>query len=226
MRTFLAYDATFGDGVRVAVADITNDGILNIITAPGPVGGPHVKVFDGATGAVVRQFMAYDPSFRGGVFVAAAPMNTFDPTPDIITGAGPGGGPHVKVFNGETGAVMSSLMAYDPAFRGGVSVAGISMHVDFGFESVTYHNGLVVTGAGPGGGPHVRVFDGLSGAMQSEFLHTTRRSAAGLTSRPRSSTPASSPGPESAAARTSKSSTCMGDSLVGFSAMPQTSAAA
>src|SRR5436309_16135629 len=120
MRSFLAYDAAFRGGVRVAVADITRDGILDLVTAPGPGGGPHVKVFDGVTGAVVRQFMAYDPAFHGGVFVAAALID-YGEVPDIITGAGAGGGPHVKVFSGETGAVESSFMAYDVAFRGGVS---------------------------------------------------------------------------------------------------------
>src|SRR5207245_2072123 len=128
MRSFLAYDAAFRGGVHVAVAEMTGDGIRDIITAPGPGGGPHIKVFDGLTGAVVRDFMAYDPAFRGGVFVATAAMDTTDSVPEIVTGAGPGGGPHVKVFNGATGAVMSSFMAYDPAFRGGVSVAALNVN--------------------------------------------------------------------------------------------------
>src|SRR5262249_50434864 len=156
--------ASFRGGVRVALADITYDGILDIVTAAGPGGGPHVKVFDGVTGAVVRQFMAYDSAFRGGVFVAVAPID-FGQISDIITGAGPGGGPHVKVFSGETGAVISNFMAYDPGFRGGVSVAGIASYTTvLNYHYTTFpHNGLVVTGAGPGGGPHVRVFDGISG---------------------------------------------------------------
>ena len=46
-----------------------------------------------------------------------------DGTPDIITGAGPGGGPHVKLFDGGTGSETYGLMAFDPAFRGGIFVA-------------------------------------------------------------------------------------------------------
>jgi WD40 repeat protein len=40
----------------------------------------------------------------------------------VITGAGPGGGPHVRVVN-LTGGVTFEFFAYDTAFRGGVNVA-------------------------------------------------------------------------------------------------------
>jgi len=173
MRSFLAYDSSFRGGVRVAVADVTGDGIWDVITAPGPGGGPHVKVFDGVTGALVRQWMAYDPAFRGGVFVAAAPIDLNDNFAEIVTGAGAGGGPHVQVFDGKTGEVVTSFMAYDPAFTGGVDVAAIRTHTvvdpDPRRPSSTYP-GQVMTGAGPGGGPHVRFFDGTTGQMQGEFF--------------------------------------------------------
>src|SRR5207244_1839112 len=98
-RTFLAYDAGFQSGVHVATADVNGDGVLDVITGAGSGGGPHVKIFDGATGDVIASFFAYDPGFRGGVNVAAGDVNG-DGKADIITGAGPGGGPHVKVFDG------------------------------------------------------------------------------------------------------------------------------
>ena len=173
MRSFLAYDPSFRGGVRVAVADVTGDGIWDVITAPGPGGGPHIKVFDGVTGALVRQWMAYDPAFRGGVFVAAAPIDLNDDLAEIVTGAGAGGGPHVQVFDGKTGAVVTSFMAYDPAFTGGVNVAAIRKYtfvdVDPRLPSST-HPGRIVTGTGPGGGPHVRIFDGTNGRLEVEFF--------------------------------------------------------
>jgi len=162
VRTFLAYASGFRGGVRVAMADVTGDGVRDVITAPGPGGGPHVKVFDGITFSVVRQFMAYDPAFTGGVYVAAAQMN-FDAQAEIITGAGAGGGPHVKVFDGATGVATSSFFAYDPQFTGGVSIAGTD-------APTTMSGGSIITGAGPGGGPHVRVFNYDSGAMTLEFF--------------------------------------------------------
>jgi hypothetical protein len=148
-RTFLAYDASFTGGVHVATADVNGDGVLDVITGAGAGGGPHVKVFDGATGDILASFFAYDPSFTGGVSVAGADLNG-DGKADVITGAGPGGGPHVKAFDVNTGTVLASYFAYDSSFRGGVNVAAGDVTGD----------GLadIVTGAGPGGGPHLRVW--------------------------------------------------------------------
>src|SRR5439155_16929620 len=99
--------AGFTGGVRVAVRDVTGDGVTDIITAPGAGGGPHIKVFNGATGALIREFFAYGSNFTGGVYVAAGDVNG-DGIADIITGAGAGGGPHGKVFNGATGLEIAS----------------------------------------------------------------------------------------------------------------------
>jgi hypothetical protein len=113
---------------------------------------------------MVREFYAYDPNFAGGVFITAVDVLP-DGRADIITGAGPGGGPHVKVFNSFNGSVGAEFFAYDPNFRGGVSVTGTpganAGHIQF--------NGQIITGAGPGGGPHVRTFD-TQGHVKSEFF--------------------------------------------------------
>src|SRR5204863_7714922 len=112
----------FTGGVRVATGDVNGDGYDDLITAAGAGGGPHVKVFDGKTGALLREFMAYDAAFTGGVYVAAGDVNG-DGKADIVTGVGVGGGPHVKAFSGADGSVLASFMAYDANFLGGVYVA-------------------------------------------------------------------------------------------------------
>src|SRR5438874_2520993 len=48
VATFDAYDPAFHGGVRVTTGDVTGDGVPDLITAAGPGGGPHVKIFDGA----------------------------------------------------------------------------------------------------------------------------------------------------------------------------------
>jgi len=154
LLSFYAYGANFTGGVRVATGDVNNDGHDDIITAPGPGGGPHVRVFSGKTGVVLNEFMAYAANFTGGVFVAAADVNN-DGKADIITGPDQGGGPHVKIFNGASslngtdGNLLGQFMAYTPTFGGGVRVAGGDFDDDGKAD--------ILTGAGPGGGPHVRL---------------------------------------------------------------------
>jgi fibronectin-binding autotransporter adhesin len=149
LHNFLPYGAGFAGGVFVAAGDVNGDGFDDIVTGTDSGAGPHVKVFDGKTGSEVRSFFAYPAGFSGGVRVATGDVNG-DGRADIITGAGPGGGPHIKVFDGTSLAEMRAFFSYDPAFTGGVFVAGGDIDGD----------GLadIITGAGPGGGSHVKVF--------------------------------------------------------------------
>jgi len=56
------------------------------------------------------------------VRVAAGDLNG-DGRAEVITGAGPGGGPHVRVFDGTTGNEILGTFAFDPSFPGGVFVS-------------------------------------------------------------------------------------------------------
>ena len=157
---FFSYDPAFRGGVHVACRDLTGDGVAELITAPGPGGGPHVRVWS-VTGGVLSEltgFFAYHPGFAGGVAVAAGDLNG-DGVSELITGAGPGGGPQVRVLSVAGGSVseVASLFAYDPAFFGGVAVAAGDVTGDGVAE--------VVTGAGPGGSPHVRVLSVAGGSV-------------------------------------------------------------
>jgi hypothetical protein len=161
LADFLAYDVGFRGGVRVAVGDVTGDGVPDIVTAPGRGGGPDIRVWDGATFKLVREFMAYAPTFGGGVFVAAGDING-DHFADIITTPDAGGGPLVQVFNGQTNSLLQSYYAYAPTFAGGVRLAAGDINGDGRAD--------VLVGAGPGGGPHVRVFNGTTGSVVTEFF--------------------------------------------------------
>jgi len=81
---------------------------------------------------------------------------------DIITGAGPGGGPHVKVFSGANGQVIDSFYAYNGSFSGGVYVAAGDYNKDGKAD--------ILTGAGAGGGPHIKVFSGANLSVLTQFF--------------------------------------------------------
>lgn len=66
---FLAYSEKFLGGVRTAVGDVDGDGNLEIVTAPGASGGPHVRVFN-LGGRLESEFFAYEPKYSGGLSVA------------------------------------------------------------------------------------------------------------------------------------------------------------
>jgi hypothetical protein len=153
-----AYESTFTGGVRVATADFTGDGFPDLAVAAGEGGGPRVRILDGKTGKQIDgplgNFFAFSPDFKGGVEVAAGDV-TGDNVPDLIVAAGKSGGPHVRVFDGQTGQAIMNFMAFDPDFRGGVSIAAADFTLDGKSE--------LVVGAGFGGGPHVKTFDVATG---------------------------------------------------------------
>lgn len=161
-----------GAGVHVATGDVNGDGYDDVIVAPGAGVGPHVKVYDGQTASLLREFYAFGANFTGGVQVAAADVDG-DGKADIITGAGAGGGPHVQVFSGADNRVIYSFFAYWSGFTGGVSVAGADMNGDGRAE--------IITGAGAGGGPHVKVFSGTDNHTMGSFFAFSGTFAGGVT---------------------------------------------
>jgi hypothetical protein len=71
-------------------------------------------------GQKVKSFRPYN-AYRGNFMMAVGDLNNNGQT-EIITGAGPGGGPQVRIFDSQ-GHVKGSFFAYDKNFRGGINVA-------------------------------------------------------------------------------------------------------
>lgn len=151
LQTVTAFPG-FTGGVRVAAADVTGDGVPDLIAGAGPGGSPRVRVFDGATGAAVRDLFAFEESFTGGVYVTAADLDR-DGFAEVVASADQFGGPRVVVFGGRDSAVRASFFGIDDtAFRGGARVAAGDVNADGTPD--------VVVAAGILGGPRVAVFDG------------------------------------------------------------------
>ena len=149
--SFFAYDPSFTGGVRVALGDVNGDGNRDIITAAGPSGSPHIKVFtinkDLVTGSFsvnpqpIAQFYAFnEPTFKGGVYIAAGDTNN-DGLDDIIVGAGATGGPRVTVYAGtatgvNTASPLNNFFAYPQKFNGGVVVTAGQRNGNAGEEVI------------------------------------------------------------------------------------------
>jgi len=169
--SFFAMPPNFTGGVRVAVGDVTGDGIADVICAAGPGGGPQVTVYDGRTFQAVRSFFATSPTFTGGLFVATGDVNG-DGIADIICGADAGGGPQVSVFSGRDGALLTSFFFTTPTFTGGARVASSDINGD-GFADI-------IAAAGRGGGPQVTVVDGRTLAPITAFYATVPTFSGGI----------------------------------------------
>src|SRR5438477_443929 len=131
----------------LALEDRTVPSSFHLIATGSDVGAaPVVNVYNANSHALLASITAYDRKFPGGARVATADLNR-DGADEIVTGAGPGGGPHVQAFKAD-GSVMTSFYAYAPTFTGGVSVAA-------GVATNTSTNRDIVTGSGPGGLPTV-----------------------------------------------------------------------
>ncbi len=149
LADFLAFEGDFRGGVSVAAADVDGDGFVDVVAGAGEGGGPRVRVFSGANGAVLVDQFVYEESFRGGVNVAAGDVDG-DGRAEVVVGSGRGGGPRIRMFRGST--LVREWFAFEESFRGGVSVAVGDTNNDGVVE--------VLAGAGSGGGPRVGVFSG------------------------------------------------------------------
>ena len=142
----------FSGGVFVAAGPLGGGGADRIVTGADSGGGPHVRVLNADKSPAGVEFFAYDQHFTGGVRVAVCHLAGDEGTDEIVTAPGPGGGPHIKIFNSSGGQVGGGFFAYGSSFSGGV-------YVGCGDVDGNNPGDEIITGAGAGGGPHVKVFD-------------------------------------------------------------------
>ncbi len=158
-----AFGTGYTGGVSVAGANFggfTGSNTIDLLAVAMQNGQGHVVVFNGETGTSTPSVSFYAfPGFNGVSYVGAGDVNA-DGFNDIVVSAGPGGGPNVKVYSGNPAdkvadkpGLIFSFFAYASSFGGGASVSVADVNGDGAAD--------VITGAGPSGGPHVKVFSGV-----------------------------------------------------------------
>jgi hypothetical protein len=164
---FFAYEPNFRGGVHVYGADVTGDGIPEILTAPGPGRPAEVRVFT-RDGTPIPQynFFPFGASYRGGVEVAVGSITGLGKT-EIVAGQDRGG--LARVFTVSPGAGVNSsairqVQPFGAAYRSGVMVAT----ADIGTFSGKTHtssspDGIseMVFGSGPGIRATVKEYNGV-----------------------------------------------------------------
>ena len=155
---FFAFDSSFRGGVHVATADFDNDGIDEIVASAGPGLLSEVRIFD-KQGNIKWSFSAKTDGISLGVTVKAFDIDK-DGEVEIITGTNTGSLPIVQIFD-KLGNREAYWLAYSEFFKGGVNVAVGDIDNDEDIE--------IITSAGEGGGPQVRVFDS-KGNVESQFF--------------------------------------------------------
>lgn len=148
----------FAGGVDVMTADLGDDGVREILVANGYGNEPRVTVLR-QDGSEIGSFLAYDESMKSGITVATCDLND-DGIEEILTGTQFGAGPHVRAFTNYGELFDGGFFAYNEGFRGGVNIACGDYDSD-GIDEV-------ITGAGPGGGPHVKIWGYSDGGWTLE----------------------------------------------------------
>lgn len=98
ISTITPFGTDYTGGVRVAMADVTGDGVDDLIAATA-TGAGRVRVFDGMTGETIADFTPWSKT-TGGAYVAAADV-TGNGRADVVVGSGAGVAPEVRVYEGE-----------------------------------------------------------------------------------------------------------------------------
>ncbi|MFM7539867.1 MAG: FG-GAP-like repeat-containing protein, partial [Planctomycetota bacterium] len=150
IKSFFPFGSGYTGGVAISAGDFNGDGIADIACGTGGLVPAKVRVFNGATGALLRNWTPF-VGFSGSLSVAVGDFNG-DGRVDLIAGAGAGGRPDVAIFNGATGRRIGNFTTFGSGYASGISVAAVDY---FG----SGRSQVLVTPLAVNSTPAVRVFD-------------------------------------------------------------------
>jgi len=168
VRTIKPFGASYTGVLSLAVQNTNRDAAWEIIVGRTGV-PPDVRIFN-TKGTQIASWTAYHPKFTGGVRVAVGDLDG-DGLREVVTGAGPGGGPHIRIWKTDGTVWGGSFFAFSSSESGGVSVAVGDVDHD--------GKGEIIVGSGQGAKPRVRVFSS-SGILKKEISLGTTPLAQGV----------------------------------------------
>ncbi|NDC63539.1 MAG: hypothetical protein EBZ59_06025 [Planctomycetia bacterium] len=162
----------YRDGLNVAVADFTGDGLFDVAVSKSS-GRGDVRIYEStpssASGPLtLRGSLTPFSSGFGGASIAAADFGTVvagsvtdavrrDGKAELVVGSGPGTVPVVRVYDASMAkpGLVDAFQPLAPRFRGGLTVSVATLNAD----SIPD----VLVAAGSGGGSAVEIYDGTLG---------------------------------------------------------------
>lgn len=170
MKSFRPFVDEYQGGVRVAVGDVSGDKRAEIVVAPNASLRPIIGIYN-EKGEKLKEGLAFDERFRGGVRIAVGDLDR-DGKREIVAASGPGGGPHVRLFDADLQNKGMDLFAYDASMTDGVSVAIVK---------TSWGDQLIASAEG-GMAPLIRrySFDQNGGRLDKEFYAFDSSSLAGV----------------------------------------------
>ncbi|OGY78672.1 MAG: hypothetical protein A3B74_04845 [Candidatus Kerfeldbacteria bacterium RIFCSPHIGHO2_02_FULL_42_14] len=159
--SFQAYSGNFAGGADVAIGDLGGDGVDEIITGAGPGGGSHLRLFR-QNGSFITGFFAYETNMQKGIHIASGDLDC-DGKDEIVTGPRYGGGPFIRVFDGQgMPRFTAGFYAFAEDYHGGVEVTTANIDDQCGDE--------IVVATGKEARPHVRIFDRFGKVLPLEYF--------------------------------------------------------
>ena len=140
---------------------MNEDGKDEIVTTPGPGGGPHVRVFNGDFNVLGDAF-AFHGDMKDGITPAI--IRTFS-GPEIVIGIESWSEPIVKRMKFQDGVLhtVGEFLAFDKEWKHGVTVEAVDMNND-GFDEIAAH--------GNGGGvPELRILSRDGNILGKYMVH-------------------------------------------------------
>jgi len=169
----------FAGALRLILSDVDADKKKELVVGYGGPGDSVIKVFR-YSGEVLAEWRPFAAGFNGEISLTAGDLNG-DGKEEIIVGAGAGGGPHVRVFDGQGNVLPGgSFWAREKEYRSGLEVAVGDVNGDGKKE--------IIVASLDGKNSLIKFFDqtgksvskGFAVAMEENSLEPTRLAALDL----------------------------------------------